>query len=48
MCIFCKDGAGKDMWKAGSEPDKGLDNKVEDSAMVVGKAHLLSKLGRIW
>ena len=43
VCIFCKDGAGKDMWKAHSEPDKGLDKKVKDAATVVGNTCLLTK-----
>ena len=44
VCIFCKEGAGKDMRKAPSEPDKGLDKKVKDAATVVGNTRLLSKL----
>ena len=32
------------MWKARSEPDKGLDKKVKDAATVVGNTHLLSKV----
>ena len=44
VCIFCKDGGGKDMRKAHSEPDQGLDKKVKDAAKVVGNTRLLSEL----